>query len=151
MYALRAKEKKPQIYSSTTITSTLSRILEKAHSIGSNGNTDDPRQTIMNKSGSIKNPLPLCDMQKANIMSALAEFIDDQKMSFNSVYTSAFQNFCRSLNIDYKIPSLFTLFRAISNKYEAMRLKRFSSLENIPGYIYLTLTDGLPVSLEVIL
>lgn len=103
--------------------------MEKDRYIGPSGKTDDLRKSIMKNSGSILNPFTLSDKQRANIMSALAEFIVDQKMSFNLVENSAFRNLYRTLKINYELPSRSTLVWTIKNEYEAMRLKFVLALD----------------------
>jgi hypothetical protein len=68
-------------------------------------------------------------------------FIVDDKQAFQVVEKASFQNFVRSLNRYYKLPSRRTIVRAIDDVYNQAALDFKAIIENIPGRVAFT-CDG---------
>jgi hypothetical protein len=99
-------KKKPASFSLNSSMSTLSRHLNVSHILCSTGTIAiDPDQSTLRIDGTLDVQNQIDDQRKSKILTALCLFIVDDKQAFQVVEKASFQNFLRSLNRYYKLPS----------------------------------------------
>jgi hypothetical protein len=123
-------------------TSTLSRHLNVSHKLCSTGTIAiEPDQSTLRIDGTLDVHNQIDDQRKSEILTALCMFIVDDKQAFQVVKKASFQNFVRSFNRYYKLPSRRTIVRAIDDVYNQSALDFKAIIENIPGRVAFT-CDG---------
>jgi hypothetical protein len=135
-------KKNPASFSLNSSTSTLSRHLNVSHKLCSTGTIAiDPDQSTLRIDGTLDLNNQINDQRKSEILTALCTFIVDDKQAFQVVEKASFQNFVRSLNRYYKLPSSRTIVHAIHDLYNQAALDFKAIIENIPGRVAFT-CDG---------